>query len=164
MSGNSTVGTITKGGGSIYCIYNVGGASTGGTEVMTNNNFSNITWAAVANSSSQYGIYSNTYAAHTKVISNNTISNISNPSGTGSVYCFYGLASIPNQVNGNTAYNITHGGGTIYGVYTSGTATIYDNSIHDVTTLGSIYGMYISGGDAIAYRNHYLWIDKHNCS
>ena len=74
------------------------------------------------------------------------MSNISNTLGTGSFYCFYALASDPNQVNNNNAYNISHGGGSLYGVYTTGNATAYDNNIYNISSVGSIYGMYVSGG------------------
>ncbi|HCY75976.1 MAG TPA: hypothetical protein DHV28_08645 [Ignavibacteriales bacterium] len=155
ISGNSTIGTITKGGGSIYCVYNAGGASAGGTEVITNNTFSNINITA-SNSSTMYGIYSNTYAAHSKIMSNNILSNISNPLGTGSFYCLYALASVPNQVNNNSAYNITHGG-TIYGLYLSGTGQAYNNNIYGLSTTstgtGVVDGIYVSAGTLDIYNN-----------
>ena len=149
ISGNSTVGTITKGGGGTYCYYNLGSPSSG-TETITNNNISNLVISS--GSSTFYGYYSNTASGQAKVMSNNTFSNISS-SSTGSFYCFYSLASIPNQVNGNTAFNINHGAGSFYGVYVSGTATVYNNQIHDITGGASLYGMYISGGIVDAYKN-----------
>jgi hypothetical protein len=153
ISGNSTVGPIIKGGGGTYCYYNTGGASTGGSEIITNNTFSNITISS--GSSTFYGIYSNTYAAHTKIFSNNTVSNITSLS-TGSFYALYALASSPNQVDNNTAFNITHAG-SIYGLYLSGTGSAYNNNIYGLTTTSTgtsfVDGIYVTSGTLDIYNN-----------
>ncbi len=161
ISGNSTSGTINKTGasGAFYVYYNYG-SPTGGTETLTNNNFSNIT---VTGTSSLYGIYSSTSASQNRVTSGNTISgwNV----GSGSVYALYVLTTTSNQVYNNTVNNITAGSGIFYGIYFSGTnPTVYGNTVYNITSAGAtVAGIYNSGsGTTNLYKNNIYGITSTN--
>jgi hypothetical protein len=140
VNGNVTSGTINKtsASGTLYAYYNAGGP-TNGTEVISNNNFSNIT---VAGTSAFTGIHSATSATHTKNIFNNTISNIT--LATGSFYginASYGL--LANIYNNNI--NTVTSTGTIYGIQSGGTSSVtyntYSNTISGLTTTTTVYGI-----------------------
>lgn len=152
-SGNSTSGAISRTGasGSFYGYYNFG-SPTGGTETLSNNNFSSIT---VSGTTTFYGLYSNTASAQSRVCSNNTISSIT--VGTGTAYCLYNLVASPNQLSGNTVSSVT-GGGSVYGLYFSGATTyVYNNNVYTLSSTGassSIYGLNQSGGTTTnIYKN-----------
>ena len=137
VSGNSIVGTITKAGGTTYCYYNFGSPASG-TETITNNNFSNITVST--GSSGLYGIYTNTAIGSNRVCNNNTVSNL-NHLGTGAIYGIYALSTTSNQVNNNNVFDLTTGG-TVYGLYFTGTnPTVYNNNVYNLNN----------------FRNHSLW-------
>jgi hypothetical protein len=143
ITGNQTSGTISKTGasGAFYGYYNAG-SPTGGTETVTNNNFSNIT---VSGTSTFTAFLSTTSATQNKQFSGNTTSNILLGTGT-----FYGINSTygltANIYNNNI--NTVSSSGTIYGIQSGGTSSVthntYSNTIYGLTTAGTssvIYGI-----------------------
>lgn len=155
VSYNSTIGPFAKtGSGTLYCFYNLG-SPTGGTEVISNNNFSNI---SLTGTSSFYGIYSGTSPTQGTSIYSNTISDITGGSGT-----FYGINST-DGMNSNIYSNHIHTiatGGTTYGILSGGTATVttntHNNFIHDISSVGNsaVYGISAStAGTNNIYKNN----------
>lgn len=162
ISGNVTSGTLSRTGasGSVYCYYNFG-TPTGGTETITNNNFSNIT---VSGTTTLYGINSNTSTAQNRVCSNNTIATWTG--GSGSIYTIYVLSATTNQVDGNSVSGIT-ASGTTYGIYFSGTnPSVYNNTVYNITTSGTtLYGIYNAGtGTTNCYKNKVYGLTVNNAA
>jgi hypothetical protein len=115
--------------GTMYCYYAGSSSLPTSTQLFANNLFSNIT-ATVTGSGSFYGIYTSDGASSPyprKTFSNNIISNI-NYNTTGSFYGLYasylgdGTSSSGSVINNNKIENITSTG-TIYGLYNTGTAS-----------------------------------------
>ena len=156
INGNFTVGTFDKAGGGTYCYYNAG-SPTSGTETITGNTFSNINVAS--GSSTFYGIYSNTAIGQDRILSNNTVSNI-NSASTGSHYAIYALSGNNSTVSNNVVSNFT-GGGSVYGIYVTGTNTkVYNNTVSGLATTSTgtsvCYGAYSSGGTDVTWYNNFF--------
>ncbi len=152
VTGNQTVGTITKTGtsGTFYLYYN-NGSPTGGTETITDNNFSNMNLSA--STGSFYGFYSNTSATQARVFSGNTLSNV-NTRSTGTCYVMYLASSLTNNIYYNTVSNFTDSTGTVYPLYATGTtANIYGNTINGITSRGTVYGLYAAATTPSIYQN-----------
>jgi len=112
VTGNQTTGTITKTGVGSFTCVIFSGSPTGGTANISNNTFSNIT---LTGASPFQGISFYTSPSQTELINNNTISQISG--GTSSVYgIVQGGGAAGSTVNGNSITNISSNG-TIYGIY-----------------------------------------------
>ncbi|MEO0084664.1 MAG: fibronectin type III domain-containing protein, partial [candidate division WOR-3 bacterium] len=153
---NQVVGGInrTAASGNFYGYYNFG-SPTGGIEYLQYNNFSNIT---LAGSAAFYGIYSNTSTNANRVAMGNVISNITG--GTGAMYCLYLLSTTNNYIYENQVSNIT-GGGTIYGIYFTGTNPyVYKNKVYGLQSTGSspyVDGIYMSSGTTANIYNNFVY-------
>jgi hypothetical protein len=155
ISGNRTVGAFNAAGGTTYCYYN-SGSPMSGIETITNNNFSNIN--ILSGTSAFYGIYSSTSSSQNRVMSNNTISNVSSAT-TSTMYCIAGLSANNSQVYDNFVNDITSGG-SIYGIYISGTnSLVYKNRVNGLTstTTGNkvVFGGYSDFGNNTWYNNFF---------
>ncbi len=151
VSGNQTSGTIIRTGASGSTYCYYNLGSPTSGTETITNN--NFSNIQVTGTSSLYGIYSNTATGQNRVLSGNTISNFTG--GTGSLYCIYALSTTSNQIFGNSVNNITTGG-TTYGLYFSGTnPTVYNNNVNTITTTGTtLYGIYDAGtGLTNCYKN-----------
>ena len=140
-SGN-VITSITKTGGSLNGYYSASSIVTGGTETITNNNFSNVTFSGGSSSISM--IYGSGTTTHNYIVSNNIISNIIY-SGSGTVNLIDVKGANNNQINNNTIYNISTGA-TIYGINFSGlNASVYNNKIYGMssstTAFNVVYGI-----------------------
>lgn len=164
FSGNSVVGTITKTGASgSLYFYYNAGSPASGTETITNNTVSNINVSA--GTGALYLLYSNTAVAQNRVFNNNTVSGIT--VGSGITYCMYLLSSLSNQINNNSVYNVSSAG-SIYGLYFTGTnPTVYNNNVYNLTTSGAatVYGIYNGGtGTTNCYKNRVYNLLGNNAS
>jgi hypothetical protein len=98
-------------------------------------------------SGTTYGYYIG--ANSTLVTSNiydNTLHDITSTS-SGTMYLLYAYYGLLMNVYNNQIYNITHGAGSIYGLYsyystTAGVKNVYNNQIHGITGGSSIYALY----------------------
>ena len=140
INGNSIVGTFTRtGAGAIYGYYNFG-SPAGGTETLTNNNFSNITNTGAG---AIYGIYTFTTTSQNRTCTNNTFANWN--TGSGSVYGYYTVSGNNNQVLNNTLNNVTTTG-LVYGIYASGNVfTATNNKVSNISSGSTCYGLYAYG-------------------
>ncbi|MCX6307043.1 MAG: T9SS type A sorting domain-containing protein [Bacteroidetes bacterium] len=142
VSGNSTVGTITKTGiGQLEGYYNFG-SPLSGTATISNNTFSNI---VLTGASAFYGIRQYSSVNQVEIISNNTISNITG--GTSTLYGIYqGYGAAGSLVNSNMITNWT-GSGAMVGIYVGASIApvslnVVNNTINGLSTTGtSIYGI-----------------------
>ena len=141
-----TSATLTT--GTFYGVYNT--ASVANLNIFGNT----LTgWSRTgATSGSNYMLYVSTGATTTQNVYNNTISNFTTTGASASVYGFYAFnnAAAAVQYYGNTLQNITSDGGTLYGLYLSGGATldVYRNRVAALTANGTsaaIYGIYTTG-------------------
>ena len=157
ICGNTTSGTITKSGsgGIFYGIYNAPNGSAYNATSICNNNISNI---SVAGTTAFYGITSATYAGQGRLISNNTISNITGGSGnTNGITMDYCASS--SHISNNRINNIS-GTGNVYGItlstYNSTStasanalgALIHDNNVNNLSSSGAsgnVYGINMNG-------------------
>jgi trimeric autotransporter adhesin len=140
VSGNAITG-ITKSGGAFNGYY-AAGLPVGGTETITNNNFSNLNFTS--GSGTVYMVYCSSSITHNIVLSNNIFSNIIY-SGSATIYAINATGVNNNQINNNTISNITTGA-SLYGINFSGlNASVFNNSIYGLTstTTGSnvVYGI-----------------------
>ena len=171
VSGNSLTNTTLANTGTTYLLYNSQSApatnvlnntfngitrtnTTGslycyynlgsgtGTQTLTGNTWANITSAT---SGSFYGIYSGTAASETQLWSNNQVTNINSTgaSFTYGLYCTYGSAT--SQIYNNTVSDITSGS-TIYGLYLGNSSfaqvAAYGNTIGGLSTTGAASSVY----------------------
>jgi hypothetical protein len=156
FNGNSWNNLSFNHGGSQYYMYN--SSSTQVQVTVVGNNITNITRNSAA-AGSMYGYYcgSSALPTSTQTFSNNLISNITaTTSGTGTFYGFYNSdgATSPyprKTVTTNTISNINYNcTGSFYGLMTnylgdgSGASgsLIFNNAINNITTSGSMYGLY----------------------
>ena len=143
-----TMSSATLTTGTFYGVYNT-------AAVANLNIFGNTLsgWSRTgATSGSNYMLYVSTGATTTQNVYNNTISSFTTTGASASVYCFYAFnnAAAAVQYYGNTVQNITSDGGTLYGLYLSGGATldVYRNRVSALTANGTgaaIYGIYTTG-------------------
>ena len=148
-SDNSIVGTISNTSWvSMVAYYSIGSAPTG-TEIVTNNNFSNIQAGGI------YGLYSSSDRS-SYIISGNTISNLSYFISAG-IYC-----SAPTSSNciisNNTMSNWAHDNySTVYGIrVVNVTSDISGNLLSNLNasaTSTSLHGISQSGGSTICSNN-----------
>ncbi len=157
---NTTSGTINRTStstGYFYLYYNNG--SPTGTEIISGNNFSNISQAGT---SYFYGIYSYTNAAHTQQVYNNTISNI--VSGSNSLAIIDLSVSSNRSIYGNTIQNVVSGGNVDVIKNGSGSTIchIYKNLITNISTssisstLGFFNGILVSSGTEVYIYNNFI--------
>jgi hypothetical protein len=137
VNNNAVVGSFSKtgAGGTMYGYYNFGSPS-GGTGIVSNNDFSNI---FVVGASIFYGIRQYTTTTQIENVSNNTVSNIFG--GTGAVYGIsHGYGAAGSIVNGNTVASI-NGASSIIGINlgdgSAGTVDCYNNVINGLITTGA---------------------------
>jgi hypothetical protein len=159
VTGNQTIGTITKtGAGELDGYYN-NGTPTGGTALISNNNFSNISLTGL---SPFMGIRLTTTASQVEKITNNTISNISG--GTAAVYGIQqGRGASGCEVSGNIVSNLT-GGNTIYGLHLGmygGPVSLLasGNTVSGLSSSGSsvVYGIHNNLGTASSIKNNNIY-------
>ncbi len=163
--GNNLINNLTLNhSGTEYCFYN--GSSTQNSLAVVSNSITNFTRNASAGTMYCYYAGSSSLGTSFQTFSNNLFSNITaTTSGSGTFYGFYNSdgASSPypkktlfNNVLSNINYNTT---GTFYCMYTSylgdgsttsGT-TIYNNLIDNITSSGTIYGLYMGGTASPTY-------------
>gem|GEM_PF-5892695 len=96
-----------------------------------------------------YGINTNAAAVRDQLCANNTISNIT--CGSGPNFCI-SLQTSNVQVYNNSIHDIT-AGGDIYGIRCGGISEVHDNQIYNFTTGTSLCGMFQTGGTINNYRN-----------
>ncbi len=156
VDNNSIVTGLTRlaASGSLYCLYLSNGSLATSTSQISNNNFSTIT-STVSGTGSLYLLYASDgytspYSRHN--IYNNTFSNI-NYNSTGFCYGLYtyylgdgGTTSTGSAVYNNTITNVTTSG-SLYGFYTgySGStakAKIYNNTLNNFTSNGAASTLY----------------------
>jgi hypothetical protein len=163
ISGNQTSGTINKTSASGALYFYYNFGSPTGGTETFSNNIINN--ITVSGSSTFYALHSNSASSQSIVCNNNTVSNIT--ASTGAVYTIYMLLATTNQVYNNTVYNISSAS-TIYGVYFSGTnATAYNNTIYNLSSTGAatIYGLYNgASGTTNCYRNRIYNLSGNNAS
>lgn len=165
ITNNMTVGTLAKtgAGGTFYGFYNFG-SPTGGTAVVSNNNFSNIT---LTGATVFYGIRQYTTTTQIENVQNNTISNITG--GTSSMYGIsHGYGAAGSQVSGNTIYNL-NGAGAVYGVQigdaSAGTVDCYNNTVYNLGSTGAstVFGMNVAAATlARVYGNKIYDLTSNN--
>jgi len=124
--------------GTFYGIWLSAGA-TGQTNDIYNNSIHDISGTM----SSMYPLY--VTASYLNNVYSNTVYNITNTYSFGSIYGFYvGASGATNSVHDNIVRDIT-GSYTIYAFYLNyGTQTAYNNEIYNITGVGSyaVYGLY----------------------
>ncbi len=142
ISGNQTSGNINRTGASGTFYCYYNNGSPTGGVETLSDN--NFSNISLAGSSTFYGLYSNTAVGQSRNCYNNTISSIQG--GTGSCYLIYVLSSVSNYVYNNTVMDIASGG-TTYGLYFTGTnPVVYGNIVKNITTSGTtIVGVYNAG-------------------
>ena len=173
VTGNQTIGPITKtGAGQFSCIHNLG-AATGGSANVANNNFSNIT---LTGASTFYGIYYSTVISQSRNIFNNIISNI-----TGGTNIAYGILTNndgnPTNIYENSIINMSltaAASGALYGISSGGagsygTLHTFNNIVSGLNNggTGATYGLYQTGanpGIYHTYNNKVYDINGSKCS
>ncbi len=123
---SNTITNIIRNGaaGTTYCYYSSASSLPTSTQTIMNNLFSNIT-STVAGTGTFYSMYNSdggTAPYPKKTVSSNTITNI-NFNSTGTYYCLY-----TNYLGEGTT--------------TSG-SNIFNNKVSNITTNGTIYGLYL---------------------
>ncbi|MBS1758751.1 MAG: HYR domain-containing protein, partial [Bacteroidetes bacterium] len=184
---NATTGTINRTGasGTFYGYYNLG-SPTGGTAVITNNNFSNI---SLAGTTVFNGIYYYTSVSQLGKVNNNTVQNINIGTGTS-----FGIAlntvAAGSECNQNTVSDVSTGGAftgiqftaasngltaqgnKIFNLSSTGaslvtgllhsagtTSNIYKNKIYGLSVNnagGTVYGVSIAGGTTVNLYNNLI--------
>ncbi|MBK7818662.1 MAG: hypothetical protein IPJ60_14795 [Sphingobacteriaceae bacterium] len=156
---NNTITNITRNAaaGTMYCYYSGASSLPTSTQTFTNNLFSNIT-ASISGTGTFYGIYTSDGATSPyprKSIASNTISNITySTSGTAyMMFCNYlgdGSSTSGSSVFNNSISNITTNG-TTYGLYISTIASPnYPASVYTNT----ISGLTSNGGASSLYGSY----------
>lgn len=156
VTGNSTVGTITKtnaSSGSFYGYIKTSGTPTGGSQTISNNNFSNVVLPGTA---SFYGIDCRTSNnTQMNIITSNIISNITAGGSIKGIYQSYGAAG--STVNNNVITGLINTGGavgasnSVTGIMlgsngASASLTVYDNSISVLKGAEPVYGIWNQNG------------------
>lgn len=157
LSNNLISGLTLNNTSTHYLLYN--GSSTQYSLTVTNNTITNNSRNASAGTTYCYYAPSSSLPTSFQNISNNLISNYTaTVTGTGSFYGLYSSdgATSPyprKSITTNTVTNINYlGSGTFYGIYMSylgdGSSTtgsnFNNNAVNTVTTIGTVYGLYVS--------------------
>lgn len=146
ISSNSVITAFSKtGAGGTVTFYNDAASSTaGGTNINSNNNFSNITITGATIMQGWLNSETNT----TKTIQNNTFNNITGIGSSCEMLTVSGSGSA--AVSGNTITNITGSGSVLRGIVSSsGTQTFSSNTINNLSSSGgNTQGIAITGGTA----------------
>jgi len=144
ISGNSINGTLSINSSSVnYLVYNAqAAASLAGTATITNNNFSNITREGTG---AFNGIYYAPSIATVQniIISNNTISNVTSTSSSNFTLIAI-AAGASNSVQENTIHTLSTNG-SIFGIYNFGLNTnlnIFKNKLYNLVSNGTTTGVY----------------------
>ncbi len=156
---NNTITNVTRNAaaGTMYCYYSGASSLPTSTQTFTNNLFSNIT-ASISGTGTFYGIYTSDGATSPyprKTIASNTISNItySNSGTSYMMFCNYlgdGSSTSGSSVFNNSISNITTNG-TTYGLYISTIASPnYPASVYTNT----ISGLTSNGGASSLYGSY----------
>lgn len=156
--------------GTVYMIYGSSSANSilsGSSLTIEGNTIRDFTRLQTATGSTGtfYGLYQ-TGGAATVNINNNKIANLSLTNTTSTSYMMYisESSSTTRNVFNNTIDSIYTGGGTMYGMYTTGGATvnIYSNLIRGIasnkstSTAGVVYGLYTGGGTTLNIYNNII--------
>ena len=167
-SNNSVSGSVTKAGsgGLFYGFYNYGSPS-GGTAVISGNNFSDI---SVAGTTAFFGIRQFTTTSQVETISNNTIARIS--AGSGALYGIsIGYGNTGSSVSGNEISGFS-GTGSITGIYLgdsylSNAMLCHSNTVYNLRSTGAanVTGITSSLGLATSiYKNKIYDLEDDNSS
>ncbi|MFU8843951.1 MAG: T9SS type A sorting domain-containing protein [Bacteroidales bacterium] len=159
VTDNITTGAINRTGpsGLFYGFYNNANPS-GGIAQIQNNNFNNIT---ITGTSRFYGIYHNGSLSQTKVISGNTVSNIT--AGTGEVYGIYSdFHNNGSQIHSNIVSDLSNSGNPLVcyfiGANASGSFNFAGNECFNISSSadGDIIGINClapEGAEIHLYKN-----------
>lgn len=169
VSGNTIITAFAKtgAGGTVY-FYDSFGSTTSGTEINSNNNFSNVTLTGATTLNGFRSADGGTAGYPAKVVTNNTFSNITN--GNGSITILnvgYSLTGGTNNVSGNVISNVT-GANSIIGITSAaGDQSFFNNTISGLTTTGgnTVSAISITGGTLQnVYKNKIYNIEANNAS
>lgn len=140
LNNNKSMNNTFPRSGTRYQAFVTGGASC--ATQMNNNTIKNLTFTL---GSSNYFLYPS--SAGTCQIQNNLVDSITT-NGTGLTYCIYGFPSGVTNVSGNMLSNINcNAVGTIYGAYMSTASyTMQNNTLKNVNGGGTVWGFYGVGG------------------
>ncbi|WP_324325541.1 hypothetical protein, partial [Flavobacterium sp.] len=151
ISGNTFKNISNSGSGSFYGYYNINSPTS--TLSFTNNVFQDISLAGIG---SLNGYYNTGTPTGSTTISGNTFKNISNSvcsslSWIRFVHSDTAASQVVN-INSNTIDNLTlnpaNPSNGVTAIYTSlsNSVTIYNNSIKNITSLGTNFGIWTNGG------------------
>ncbi len=168
---NNTISINCSNAVNVYGIYSSFGASGATNTISINNNtIQNCVYSGV-NGCTFYGVFNSITGSSSLPamvnINNNNIHDIT-AQGTGYLYALEAGSASNLNINGNQIYNITKSGNAnLYGITGhTGTITINNNSIHDLTTTtgtGYIYGLYDNASPANeTYTNNIISNLIHN--
>ena len=157
INNNQFNGLTMNHSGAEYMMYN--STSTQYSLSVTNNSINNHTRNAAAGTMYCYYSGASSLPTSTQTFTGNLIANITaNISGTGTFYGIYtsdgATSPYPRKtINSNTITNVNYNTtGSLYGMFnnylgdggsTSG-STVANNNINNITTSGTIYGLYVS--------------------
>ncbi|MGX7667993.1 beta strand repeat-containing protein [Flavobacterium pedocola] len=167
VNNNSVVGSFSKtgAGGIMYGYYNFG-SPTGGTAVVSNNNFSNI---SVTGATNFYGIRQYTTVAQIENVINNVVSNITG--GTSGIFGIsHGYGAAGSTVSGNLVHTMSSGAainGINIGDTTAGTVDCYNNTVYGLTTTGGNTVSGISVATSVTcnvYKNKVYNLEANNAT
>jgi parallel beta-helix repeat protein len=140
---DNVAGNIECSGGGFYGIY-----ITAGTVAVTGNRIGGVAAGSdtVKAASTIYGIY-NSSSGTTSVVSADTVGYLT---GTSTLYGYYLTNNAITATNNIFTHASGFGAGTMYGIYTSSALanTVTGNTVSDITSNGSMYGMYCTGTGA----------------
>ncbi|WP_073280775.1 T9SS type A sorting domain-containing protein [Hymenobacter psychrotolerans] len=138
----------------------VNGINNGATPATVNMTGNSVT-ATLSNTGTTYLLYNNTSAAVINVL-NNQISNVTRTGASGSVYCYYNVATAgtgTHTVSNTTISNVTVAGtSALYGIYSNTSSTETQvrtgNTFRNITAgTGTVYGLHTAYGSAASQFN-----------
>ena len=165
ISGSSFGTSLSNSTGTMYGFYfSLSNTTPGSSTTIENNTVRDITRLQTTTGSTGtfYGFYLASEAL-TSDFRNNKVLNLSLTNTTSTLYMMYaGGTSLTRNINNNTIDSIYTGGGTMYGLYTTGGATVnvYNNLIRGIasnkstSTAGIVYGLYTAGGTTLNIYNN----------
>ena len=165
ISGSSFGTSLSNYTGTMYGFYfSLGNTTPGSSTTIENNTVRDITRLQTSTGSTGtfYGFYLVSEAL-TSDFRNNKVLNLSLTNTTSTSYMMYASGtSLTRNINNNTIDSIYTGGGTMYGLYTTGGATVnvYNNLIRGIasnksnSTAGIVYGLYTAGGTTLNIYNN----------